>query len=127
MRMRRMWLLGLALLTLATGPFASSASAADQIDPWRAFAERAELNAVLDRYNVLSDLGYLSNELDAKRCAAQASTLESALIAVPLSAALHRAALMCAEARGDDAREHAVLLWGARLYYLGRPVGAAVA
>jgi TPR repeat protein len=80
--------------------------AQDPAHAWRVFLERAEYEPSYRAYDVLSSLRYGAEGVDADACLAQRDALQASIRAVPVSIALHRAAMLCAEALADsDAAE----------------------
>lgn len=77
--------------------------AADPEGVWSRFRAGAGLEAAYDAYAVLDVVGAGPGAVDAERCREQAATLRDAVEAVPVSIALHRGAMLCAEALGDHA------------------------
>jgi hypothetical protein len=105
---------------LALFPFAAAsgepradttpAAAFDAAAAWSSFLGTAELGPAYEAFAVLVPLAY--PDVDAARCAASADALAESLRKVPVSIALHHAALACAQSTGDAAvadREAAVL------------------
>jgi hypothetical protein len=93
---------GLATTGLATtGPDADVA--ADPAQAWRTFLDTAELESAYNAYGVLNALGYSVAGVDADACRVQRDALKDSIRAVPISIALRRAGMLCAEALGDDA------------------------
>jgi TPR repeat protein len=90
----------IATPTLAgdTRPVAEDANAA-----WTRFFDGANAESVHPAYNVISALGYDGADVDAGACVSHAPELRAAIETVPVSIALHRMALLCAEATGDEA------------------------
>jgi hypothetical protein len=104
--------------TKTTGAKASTGAATPEevvADPqrvWTRFLAEAELGAAYERYDVVDAVGYDGKSVQADACRDQAQTLREAVVAVPVSIAVHRVAMLCAEATGDDAaadRETAAL------------------
>jgi TPR repeat protein len=77
--------------------------AADPEGVWSRFRAGAELEAAYDAYAVLDTVGSGPGAVDADLCREHAATLRDAVEAVPVSIALHRASLLCADALGDQA------------------------
>ena len=96
----------------ATGAASPEEVAADPGRVWTRFLAVAELNATYARFDTLDKIGYDHTAVDADACREHAVELRDAAIAVPVSVALHRAAMLCADALGDAAmaeREAAAL------------------
>lgn len=90
----------------AKGKAAAGAATLEEVtaDPdrvWRRFLADAELGAVYDRYDAIDAVGYIHVAVDADACRDHAVELREAVIAAPVSIALHRVAMMCADAVGD--------------------------
>lgn len=86
--------------------------AADPAGVWARFMARADLETAYDAFDVLDAIGATAEGVDPALCRDQASALRDAVKAAPISIAVHREALRCAEATGDDAtaeRESAAL------------------
>jgi len=63
-----------------------------------------------DAYDALGEVGYSLLEVDAAACADRSEALEAALLQAPVSIALHRARMLCADATDDEgAAEEAML------------------
>ena len=77
--------------------------AADPAGVWARFRADAEFGAAFDAFDMMETVGYDFASVDAEKCGEHAAALREAVEAVPVSIALHRAALMCAEAVGDAA------------------------
>lgn len=75
--------------------------AADPAGVWARFFAQADLDTAYDQYGVLDDLGLGEQSADAGQCRASASKLKAAVEAIPVSIAIHRAAMFCADAVGD--------------------------
>lgn len=75
--------------------------AADPGRVWDRFLADAKLGAAYAHYNVLDAVGYTYAAIDADQCRDQAKALRDGVIAVPVSIAMHHAAMLCAEATGD--------------------------
>lgn len=88
------------------------AVAADPAGTWQRFLAEAELGAAYKHFDVMDDVGYAFSTVEADRCRDHADALRAAVEAVPVSIALHRVAMMCAEAVGDqdDAEREAAAL-----------------
>jgi TPR repeat protein len=96
----------------AAGAATPEEVAADPQRVWTRFLAEAELGAAYAPYDVVDAVGYDGNAVDADACREQARTLREAVVAVPVSIAIHRVAMLCAEATGDEAaaeRETAAL------------------
>lgn len=98
------WACGIALAFAAT-PARAQAPDADAL--WRDFLAHGSADTVYDGYDVLDDLGYDLDQVDAEGCRKQASALADGLRKAPVSIALHHAALLCARATGDRKAEAA--------------------
>lgn len=77
--------------------------AADAEGAWRHFLATGDFEKAYPAYEVLRKVGYSAQGVDAAGCRAHADALRTALEAAPVSVALHRAAMQCAEAVGDQA------------------------
>lgn len=77
--------------------------AADPAGVWTRFRAGAEFAATFQAFDVIETVGYDYASVDAAKCREHATALREAVEAVPVSIALHRVALMCAEAVGDAA------------------------
>lgn len=96
----------------STGAASLEEVAADPGRVWARFLAVAELNATYGRYDALDKVGYDHAAVDADACREHAVQLRDAVTAAPVSIALHRAAMLCADAIGDAAlaeREAAAL------------------
>jgi hypothetical protein len=77
--------------------------AADPAQAWTRFLAHADLGDAYDRHDALDAVGYTLASVDADACHAHGDALREAVRRVPVSIALHQAALLCAEAVGDEA------------------------
>lgn len=77
--------------------------AADPAGVWTRFRASAEFGAAFKAFDVIEAVGHDFASVDAGKCREHAAALREAVEAVPVSIALHRVALMCAEAVGDAA------------------------
>lgn len=76
--------------------------AADPAQAWTRFLTHAELGDAYARLDVMETVGYTLATVDADACRAHGDALRDAVRRVPISIALHRTALLCAEALGDE-------------------------
>ena len=76
--------------------------AADPAGAWTHFLAHGEFAAAWTAYDVLPTLGYRWDNIDADACRKQADALQAALRKAPVGLTLHRAAMLCAEATGDE-------------------------
>lgn len=86
--------------------------AADPAGVWAKFMEEADIETAFDAFDVLDAIGATAEGVDAGLCRDQAAALRDAVKVAPVSIAVHREALRCAEATGDSAtaeRETAAL------------------
>ncbi len=65
---------------------------------WQEFTRSAEFETAYSAYNVLDKVGYTAEGTDTDACRAHATELDDALAKAPVSIAVVRAALLCAEA-----------------------------
>lgn len=87
-----------------TTPAASAPGvAADAEGAWRHFLANGDFAKAYPAYEVLRKVGYSQQGVDAAGCRTHAAGLRASLEAAPVSIALHRAAMQCAEAVGDEA------------------------
>ena len=77
--------------------------AKDVAGAWNTFLAKAEFEPSYAAYDVLGAVGYGAEGVDAGACADQREALAAAVRAVPVSIAIRRAAMLCAEASGDEA------------------------
>lgn len=86
--------------------------AADPAGVWTRFMKEADIETAFDAFDVLDAIGATADGVDAGLCRDQAAALRDAVKVAPVSIAVHREALRCAEATGDNAtaeRETAAL------------------
>lgn len=113
-RTRSGWLrTGALAIALATGGGAQAAQssagasapdvATDPAAAWSYFLTHAEAEKAFSAYEALDAVGYTATAVDAALCRNQAARLRDAVATTPVSVALHRAAMLCAEAIGDEA------------------------
>lgn len=91
---------------------AKDAQVATWSDPaaiWGGFIEHGSYAEAYAAYDVLGEVGYDLNSVDPERCQEKRAELEKAVELAPVSIALHRARMLCAEALGDDAGAEAAL------------------
>lgn len=109
-----------AAATAATPPAAAPAAATaapdvagDPAAAWTAFlADPAGVDRLAPAFDTYHALEYRDGKVQADSCRAQADALRRAVASVPVSIALRRGAMHCAEALGDEAgaeREMAAL------------------
>lgn len=118
----------------AGGPPASTAPdvASDPVGAWAHFLATADSETAYPAYEVLDRVRPDGDEVDVVACREAAEALRDAVALVPVSPALRRASMQCAEANGDKAlaeREFAALaslvrhaLAGASESSNGRPI-----
>lgn len=89
----------------ADGPQAATPDqvAADPAGVWTRFLANAKLGEAYAGYDLMDEVGYTHDAVDADACRDRAARLREAVAAVPVSVALHRVAMMCADAIGDEA------------------------
>lgn len=87
----------------ATGAATLEEVTADPARVWTRFLAEADLGPAYGHYDAIDAVGYTHIAVDADGCRDHAAELRAAVAAVPVSIALHRAAMMCAEAVGDAA------------------------
>jgi TPR repeat protein len=78
-------------------------AAADPERAWALFRETARFDASYAAYEVLNDIAYTHQNVDADACARHREALATSIRAVPISIALRRAAMLCASALKDEA------------------------
>lgn len=83
--------------------------AQDVAGAWTVFLDRAEFDPTYAAYDVLSAVGYGADGVDKGACADQREALAAAVRAVPVSIAIRRAEMLCAEATGDEGRAERAL------------------
>ena len=101
-----------AVAAADTARTASAAAAGPQVidaDPakdvagaWAAFLDQAQFEPTYAAYDVLTAVGYGAEGVDKSACADQREALAAAVRAVPVSIAIRRAEMLCAEAAGDE-------------------------
>ena len=84
--------------------------ATDPAGAWTWHFEHADVSKMLPAYEALEKVGYTNAAVEAEGCRANADTLRDAVAQVPVSIALRRAAMLCAEALGDDAAAERALV-----------------
>jgi TPR repeat protein len=87
-------------------------------DAWDRFLSDPAYGDAYDAYDVLGQVGYGVTEVDAAACAGQRAALDAAVLRAPVSIALHRARMLCAEALDDDAVAEEAMLATAALAQL---------
>ena len=70
---------------------------------WEDFLEHGEIEKIAPTYELLATLKYNNSSVEAAACVEHAKALQAAIAAVPVGIAIRRAAMLCAEATGDDA------------------------
>lgn len=91
-----------ATASAAGGTSATQAVIADPAGAWDRFLATAEYGEAYSAYETLIDLRYTLLEVDAAACTEHARALDDAVAKAPVSIAVHRARMLCAEAMGDD-------------------------
>ncbi|AXK71153.1 sel1 repeat family protein [Lysobacter sp. TY2-98] len=99
----RQKILAAATLLAITG-LARAAAPFDAAAAWSDFFAHAKYSEVNEAYHVLGAVGYDGTRVDADSCRDAGDRLDAALKGAPVGVALHHAAMMCAESRGDTAR-----------------------
>jgi TPR repeat protein len=104
---RTTWLRAAAAggFALACAALPAHAAPPDAGAIWRDFLAHGALDTVYAGYDVLDELGYDLDQVDAEACRKQAGALADGLRKAPPSIALHHAALLCARATGDRKAE----------------------
>jgi len=88
----------------ASGPQTIDADPAkDVAGAWTVFLDKAEFAPTYAAYDALTAVGYGAEGVDKGACADQREALAAAVRAVPVSIAIRRAEMLCAEATGDEA------------------------
>lgn len=87
--------------TFASASATPEAVVADPAGVWERFLAHATLNEAYERFALMEAVGYSVSAVDADACRERAADLRAAVDAVPVSIAMHRVAMMCAEATGD--------------------------
>ena len=96
-------------LACAQGAIAGNAGdaapdpATDPAGAWTHFLANGVFADAWKAYDVLPDLEYTYATVDAAACRTHADALQASLRKAPVGLALHRAAMLCAEAQDDDA------------------------
>jgi len=81
---------------------------------WSRFLSDPAYADAYDAYDALGEVGYALLEVDPEACRSKREVLEAAVLKAPVSIALHRARMLCAEVLEDDAvAEEALLAVGA--------------
>lgn len=102
MRHLRNSVLALTLAGIAAPVGAATLAAPDARMAWATFLANADAEKVYSSFAVLDEIGY-GDELTAEKCSQHADELRKAVEAAPVSIAVHRVAMRCAEATGDKA------------------------
>jgi TPR repeat protein len=100
--MRKTWLWAASACAIAMASAATAAATPDAGAMWRDFLLHGNAENVYDGYDVLTEIGYDLDQVDAEACEQYAGELADGLRKAPVSIALHHAALLCARANGDD-------------------------
>ena len=77
--------------------------ATDPAGAWAWLFEHGDYAKMWPAYDVLDTVGYDNASVEAEGCRTNADALRDAVAQAPVSIALRRAAMLCAEALGDDA------------------------
>lgn len=77
--------------------------ARDPAGAWEHFLANADSDTAYPAYEVLDRVSATGDKVDATACRTEAAALRESIALVPVSPALHRAAMLCAEATGDTA------------------------
>lgn len=86
-----------------TGAADAMRVAADPAGVWRDFLAYARFEEAFPTYAVLGRIGYSATGVDTEGCEREREALAAAVRTVPVSLVLHRASMLCADARGDAA------------------------
>jgi len=89
--------------TPAATPSKAPDVATDAAGAWTWFLANADAKKANEAYLMLDQMGYEGGKIDTAACKRDAAKLQEAVAAAPISVALHRAAMLCAEANGDNA------------------------
>lgn len=93
-----------ALATAAwCGPARAQAVQADVDTQWQAFLGKGSLDDVNAAVDAMDAVAYALTSVDKEKCKSGREALDRAQRQVPVSVAVQRAALLCAEATGDHA------------------------
>ncbi|KGQ18429.1 TPR domain containing protein [Lysobacter dokdonensis DS-58] len=84
--------------------------ATDPAGAWQWQFDHGDYAQMWPGYDVLAKVGYTDVAVDADGCKANADALQQAIDKAPVSLALRRAAMLCAEAVGDDAAAERALV-----------------
>lgn len=95
--------LALALGVASASVSAQEAARFDAAQAWETFIAKAKAKDVGTALAVLDAVDYTPQGVDAAKCRNSASQIAQSQALVPVSLAVQRAALLCAEATGDDA------------------------
>jgi len=123
-------LLGSCAAWSAAAPAAEpSTSIRDVIDAphaaWTRFLSEPGYADAYDAFDLLSAIGYTLDQVDADACRDRRGALDEAVLLAPVSIAMQRARMLCAEALGDEAAAEESMLAVASLSKLaladGRP------
>ena len=87
----------------ATPPATAPDVTRDPAAAWTYFLANADASKVFEGYGVMEKVGYDDAGVDAEACRTHADELRSVVERVPVSIALHRTAMLCADATGDHA------------------------
>ena len=103
MAIRCRFALALALATASASVPAQEAGRWDAGQAWETFIAKATSKDVTTALAVLDAVDYTPLSVDAAKCRDNARQVAQAQLLAPVSLAVQRAALLCAEATGDDA------------------------
>lgn len=120
MKIRRKALLAMSALAcaLACGTAAAQAAQADVEGQWQDLLAKGSLDDINAAVDAMDAVGYELTSVDKDKCKSGRTALERAQRQVPVSLAVQRAALLCAEATGDHAAaERAAASLGALAKY----------
>lgn len=95
--------LAFACAAQAANPVAAPDVATDPAGAWTHFLAHGDGSKAYKAYAALEEVGYDGNVVDPAACGTQGAQLRAAIQDAPISLALRRAAMLCAEAAGDDA------------------------
>jgi TPR repeat protein len=106
------WVVGAAAVLAMGSPLAQVRDAADAARAWEQFLKTADVDEAYGALDILDKVGYDVTSVDAAKCRDNADAMRAAVAAAPVSLAIRRAALLCADALNDSAtaeREMAVV------------------
>jgi TPR repeat protein len=121
-----------AVLSCGAGHVFAADASVNATAEWNRFLATANATDAINAYDVLEQVGYDADKVDAAACTAHSDAMAKAIATVPVSLAIRRADYLCAQATGDGGHaEQAIVallalsreaLSSSGNYHAGKPI-----